>query len=143
MTPFKPWEQRYWENVEISDNGCWNWIASKGKPYGQISINLKDNSVHRVMWEQTREKIPSGISIDHLCRNTKCVNPIHMEPVTIGENVLRGTGITAINKRKTHCNRGHEFSGNNLMMVGPLKKWRQCRECTRIKSRLRRKCQQN
>lgn len=37
-----------------------------------------------------------------------------MEPVTDYENVvLRGMSIQGINKRKTHCKWGHEFTPEN------------------------------
>jgi hypothetical protein len=56
------------------------------------------------------------------------VNPEHLEVVTCRENVLRGNGHAAVNARKTHCNRGHELTGSNLLIdVGTRK--RRCREC--------------
>jgi hypothetical protein len=45
---------------------------------------------HRWMYEQKIGPIPKGLVIDHLCRNTRCVNPDHLEPVTRGENTRRG-----------------------------------------------------
>jgi hypothetical protein len=66
--------------------------------------------------------------IDHLCRNTKCVNPEHLEPVTIRENLLRGIGPSAKHAVKTHCPAGHEYSGDNLY-VHPVKGMRYCRTC--------------
>jgi hypothetical protein len=35
-------------------------------------------------------EIPDGLMLDHLCRNTACVNPSHLEPVTNSVNVQRG-----------------------------------------------------
>lgn len=31
------------------------------------------------------------MTLDHLCRHRWCVNPMHVEPVTNLENILRGT----------------------------------------------------
>jgi hypothetical protein len=42
------------------------------------------------------------------------VNPGHMEPVTPGENCLRGVGLPARNARKTHCKRGHSLDEANI-----------------------------
>ncbi len=62
-------------------------------------------------------QIPSGLTLDHLCRVRNCVNPAHLEPVTHRENTLRGDGVTAINARKTSCHRGHPFAGENLYVL--------------------------
>jgi len=66
------------------------------------------------------------MTVDHLCRNTCCINPDHMEIVTLAENILRGNCPSAINSRKTHCKRGHKLSGNNLLIFSGK---RQCRIC--------------
>ena len=68
------------------------------------------------------------MTIDHLCRNRRCVNPEHLEPVSRGENVLRGDGHSARNARKTHCIRGHEFTVENSYYA-PNGKGKRCREC--------------
>lgn len=60
------------------------------------------------------EPISDGLQIDHLCRNTWCVNPTHLESVTPKVNTLRSNAQSAINARKTHCNRGHPLSGSNI-----------------------------
>ncbi|MGH9151353.1 MAG: HNH endonuclease [Acidimicrobiales bacterium] len=33
---------------------------------------------------------PEGLTLDHLCRDRRCVNPAHLEPVTVAENLRRG-----------------------------------------------------
>ena len=38
----------------------------------------------------TDGSIGDGLVIDHLCRNPRCVNPDHLEPVTTAVNTLRG-----------------------------------------------------
>lgn len=49
------------------------------------------------------------MTVDHLCRNTSCVNPAHLEAVTNKENTLRGLTVTAINAQKTACAAGHPY----------------------------------
>ena len=39
--------------------------------------------------------VAPGMVRDHLCRNTACVNPAHLEIVTSRENTLGGIGIDA------------------------------------------------
>lgn len=72
----------------------------------------------------------------HLCRVRHCVNPAHMEPVTIRQNVLRGEGNAAQNARKTHCVHGHPLEGDNLKVTP--KGWRVCLTCRRERKRQRR-----
>jgi hypothetical protein len=108
-------QTRFAKHVAILKSGCWAWTASTVPAgYGKIKVEGKWLLAHRVSWEFLYGKIPAGLQIDHLCRNPSCVNPAHMEVVTGRENVLRGSGPTAINHRKTLCMRGHPLSGDNL-----------------------------
>lgn len=129
-----------WKRNEISD--CWEWIRIKGKStsseYGKISDPNNTHRLdlaHRVIYETVKGKIPVGLTIDHLCRNTLCVNPDHLEAVTQRENTMRGNGPAAINARKTHCPLGHEYTIENTKIKRGK---RHCRECMRIYDRKRR-----
>lgn len=95
--------------------------------YGRIQKDGKWQLAHRVVWMNAVGPITGELVIDHLCRNRKCVNVSHMEIVTNAENVLRGVGITALNKRKTHCLRGHEFTSENTIKTP---NGRSCRACS-------------
>jgi hypothetical protein len=88
---------------------------------------------HKVAYTLHVGPVPKGLILDHLCVNPKCVNPFHLEPVTWGENVLRGNSPFAINARKTHCPKDHPLSGDNLY-IDPRGK-RECRECRRESGR--------
>ena len=80
--------------------------------------------------------IPKDLCIDHLCRVRNCVNPAHLEPVTVRENILRGNGPTAVNARKQLCKYGHRLFGRNLYQK-PRHGWpaRECRTCNRFLAR--------
>jgi len=90
---------RFWSYVDQSgpvptypaDLGpCWLWTGYRDKfGYGYMGIASKPIGVHRVAWEILVGPIPDGLTIDHLCRNTSCVNPEHLEPVTNSENIRR------------------------------------------------------
>ncbi|MGH8678627.1 MAG: HNH endonuclease signature motif containing protein [Burkholderiales bacterium] len=108
---------------------CWIWVggaASNGRP------RFWNVSPYRFMYELANGKIPNGLVVDHLCRNVRCVNPDHLEAVTVRENTLRGNGPTAINARKTHCIHGHALSGYNLLFH---RNWRSCRTCRNASKR--------
>lgn len=124
---------RFWSRVEKSD-GCWNWLAATTrKGYGQVSVQGVHKRAHRVAYELLVGPIPEGLTLDHTCRNPRCVNPAHLEPVTSRENVLRGEGISARNARKTRCKRGHPLSGENLYTTPSGQ--RRCQECAKARQR--------
>jgi hypothetical protein len=113
---------------------CWPWSGAPDRDgYGRMGVSRVSKKAHRLMYERFRGAIPDGLVIDHLCRNTLCVNPMHMEPVSSVENVMRGNSPAARNARKTHCKRGHPFSGTNLHI--PKEGQRKCRECSRAATR--------
>ncbi len=91
-------EARFWSHVEKAEpDGCWVWKGAMSTPrrgpgYGQFQLGRKTATAHIVsyLWAHGADSIPAGHVLDHLCRNTHCVNPSHLEPVTQGENVRRG-----------------------------------------------------
>ena len=120
-------KERFWSKVTKGPD-CWEWTAGKVTGgYGRFGYGGKPRMAHRISWELLIGKIPVGLQIDHLCRNRTCVNPDHLEPVTRKENIRRGFSPTAINGRKTHCNNGHEFKGENIYRKNEIS--RDCRKC--------------
>lgn len=121
-------------------SGCWPWLRSGSKGYGRLVVRGVRKLAHRYFYEEMRGPIPSGLTLDHLCRNRACVNPWHLEPVTVRDNVLRGNGLSAVNARKTHCKRGHEFTEENTRHLSyrPVGRGRICRACERRRDRRRR-----
>lgn len=119
---------RFWKYVEITDS-CWLWRGPAITPKGYARIRSAGRYVfvHRFSWRLANGPIPEGLTIDHLCRNRLCVNPAHLEPVTVRENLMRGNTHAAANIKKTHCPYDHPFSGANLY-INPQGK-RFCRRC--------------
>lgn len=125
--------ERFWDKVRIDpETGCWNWIAANsGKDgYGRFWWNGSGQGSHRVSYETLVMPIPEGLVLDHICRNTGCCNPAHLEPVTHRVNCKRGHQR---NSKKTHCANGHEFTASNTRITklrnGNTR--RTCRSCAR------------
>ena len=129
-------ETRFWEKVDKSGplcNGtpCWIWLAGINKDgYGCFSWNGKRGLASRFAYEFLVGLIPEGLTLDHLCRNRACVNPIHLQPVSLRDNVLRGNTFCSQNARRTHCIHGHPFDIFNTLITP--QGWRRCRACNRI-----------
>jgi len=131
----------FWLLVEESPSGCWDWnghlFAEFG--YGQYRLtrgrSVTALKAHRVSWTLLRGPIPQGMTIDHLCRNPRCVNPAHLECVSNKINILRGESPTALNAKKTHCAHGHEFTPTNIRWRhrGGKVIGRECRQCEKDK----------
>jgi hypothetical protein len=120
--------QRIKNKIVIAPNGCWNWLAGKSdQGYGRLHLKgFSTRVAHRIIYELLKRRIPKNLTLDHLCRNRACVNPEHLEPVSLELNLLRGDGVGARNKAKTHCKYGHKFSLRNIYRWRG-KRW--CRQC--------------
>lgn len=124
--------------IVYSESGCWEWcgcLSTSG--YGQFN----KTAVHRYTYAFFRGPLPKGKQMDHLCRNRRCCNPWHVEPVTPLLNNLRGVTarleeqgklppgsfLEEAKKRLTHCKNGHRFTKQNLRVTPGGK--RICRKC--------------
>lgn len=107
-------EERFFAMVEKTDD-CWLWTGFRRPKggYGAFRATAdKTYAAHRWSYEFLVGPIPDGLTIDHLCRNPPCVNPAHLEPVTIQENIARVPKWARSRTRGTHCSRGHELPAN-------------------------------
>ncbi len=129
IAPRRLFARRLLEKTLFGD-GCWEWQGTDNRHgYGQLRLGSRYPMAHRSMYELFRGPIPDGLVIDHLCRNTRCVRPSHLEPVTSAVNSQRGRN-SALREWPTHCQRGHEFTTENTI---PDPKWPQSRVCRRCK----------
>ena len=125
---------RFFAKVDKLKSGCWVWKGStvrgrSGLRYGQFWHGKKLHIAHRISYQHNVAPIPEGLTIDHVCRNTLCVNPNHLRVLSLRDNILAGTGPTARNAKKTHCPQGHPLSGDNLR-AGRI--GRECRICNNL-----------
>jgi hypothetical protein len=134
---------RFWSRVEpfTALDACWLW---KGRThhnlgrYGVYSWKFKgrrmDGRSHRLAYELLVGD--AGETLDHLCRNTLCVNPDHLEPVGNTENIRRGfpgRRVLALGAIRT-CIYGHEISGRNAMLTKG-RRHPVCRTCAYTRKR--------
>lgn len=92
--PYKARFDRY--VAKGGEDECWLWTGALNRQgYGRARIGYgvegtRGIVAHRVAWVLANKRDLSGdLSIDHLCRTPRCVNPRHLEPVTIHENRRR------------------------------------------------------
>ena len=83
----RPLPDRFWEKVDRSGGpeACWLWAASRNPDgYGQIRVNGRLESAHRLSWELAHPGIPIPPEtpfVLHNCPsgdNPSCVNPRHL-----------------------------------------------------------------
>lgn len=135
--PTKPISDRFWAKVNRSGplppretlafglDPCWIWLGNPDREgYGRFYIDRKTGYMaHRYSYALAKGPIPRGLVLDHLCQNPSCVNPKHLEPVTIGENIRRG-------KRRLGdpCSHGHDPS-RSYMRTDAARPGLVCRDC--------------
>ena len=98
-------EERIKSKIHLGES-CWQWIAAiQGAGYGTVWNKQTKKVVlaHRYVYELVKGEIPDGLTLDHLCRNRACVNPDHLEPVSMKENILRGISPSAKKARQALC----------------------------------------
>lgn len=157
VTP-RPAAERFWEKVDLNGppppdpwvpivTGCWLWTASvegrdykMGRGYGTFFLRKEAGrciftNAHRFAYELLVGPIPNGMTIDHLCRVTTCVNPDHLEATSNRNNILRGMSPMAVHARKTDCPQGHAYDEANTYVDGVG--GRHCRMCRKLRARER------
>ena len=141
MTKKEQWRlfERIFYRYAFSNNGCWPWNRGKNKKgYGQISLGGKQIGAHRAVYQAFKGKINDDMVIMHSCDNPVCVNPNHLSEGSQSENLKQAfikNRARSYNSKKTHCSKGHAFSGENLSFY---KNNRICKACARIKSAIHR-----
>lgn len=119
--------QVVFQHCKVTDAGCWEWQRGLNfGGYGSMRIEGKRWMAHRAAYELAIGPIPAGLDLDHLCRNRKCCNPEHLEPVTRSENLRRGE-VGRWNLATTHCPQGHPYDDENTYQ--DKRGWRGCRTC--------------
>lgn len=121
-------KERFYAKVRECEGGCAVWIGSKYHGYGQFWNGQRLVGAHRISWEWYNGKqVPHSFTIDHVCQNPACVNPLHLQCIPMRDNCLLGSKA-----QNTLCPKGHLFDGRNVIWVGTS---RMCRTCKQVKDR--------
>lgn len=117
----------FFSKIELAENGCWVWRAAMTPNCYGVFYGI---SAHRAAYLWFVGPIPALHHVDHLCRNTVCVNPAHLEAVTRQENARRASTFVV----NGTCKRGHEATESNVgtMKMGGGRTSRYCVICRRL-----------
>lgn len=137
--PAIPLSERLFASFEV-EGDCWIFkVQDTITGYGRVHVRQPKNEnlmAHREMYKLLVGEIPEGKQLDHTCRNRACVNPGHLEPVTIKENLMRSDiTLACINAAKTHCANGHEYSDENTYWRKDRLGNRECVTCRTINNK--------
>lgn len=119
--------------IRQTDAGCWEWTRASSSGYGTLGPGREERKAHRLSYRVFVGPMPAGLVIDHLCRNTLCINPLHLEPVTARVNTLRGVSPLALLARQETCINGHPLISDRIVIRrrGNEGRERRCIECQR------------
>jgi hypothetical protein len=126
----------FWSKVK-KGKYCWLWTGfCNDRGYGQFHVPMGDGrpiNAHRFAYEELHGPVSRQLDIHHICKNKRCVNPMHLEPVTRKEHP---DSAPSVQRAKTHCPQGHAYSTENTWLH-PQEKSRHCRMCNRLRARAR------
>lgn len=123
---FELFNERY---IVEPNTGCWLWTADTLKNgYGRLKWKQKEWKAHRASW-LFHYGDPGKLYVCHKCDTPACVNPDHLFLGTAGDNRRDcSRKQRTANQKKTHCPKGHAFSGNNLIYQSKYNR-RVCKRC--------------
>jgi hypothetical protein len=130
MSGYKTRLDRFNDKWSDESGGCWVWTGARwGRgAYGLFWDGQRKVAPHRWIYEELNGTIPDGLEIDHLCGQTLCVNPRHLEAVSHKVNVRRFYGGEA---DVGYCSHGHELTSSNLYLISRRRGYteRRCKTC--------------
>lgn len=89
--------RRITDRCEPGPGGCLISTYSVGS-HGYAQIGWHENGtrvmtlVHRALWIHVNGAIPDGVTVDHVCKNRRCINIDHLRLLPNFENARRTAG---------------------------------------------------
>ena len=121
--------------LRSTETNCWFWGGYRNVDgYGRFTIadgrlGGKQVQAHRFSYETSVGPIPLGYQVHHKCNNRPCVNPNHLEALSVPDHIKQTAGHPS---NQTHCIRGHEFTEENTKFYNG---YRNCRACNNQRQR--------
>ena len=105
---------KFWAKVSKSD-ACWTWLgAPNGGGYGRFTVRGDRWYAHRLSLSIHSGGVDRNLVVDHMCHNTLCVNPSHLQAVTVKENM----------ENLISAHKGNVSGVRGVRWDKRLKKWR-------------------
>jgi hypothetical protein len=83
--------RRFWKYTQKGQpDACWEWNAALRAGYGCLKHMGKVVNCHRLSYLIHHGSIPDGLVVAHKCDNRRCVNPHHLEAITLIQNTIDG-----------------------------------------------------
>lgn len=84
----KELEEWFFNKKNINETGCWEWTGVINSGYGKLQICRKRLLAHRFSLELfLKREIPKELEVRHMCHNSICINPLHLEEGTHRDNM--------------------------------------------------------
>jgi len=101
----------------ISDDpasGCWIWVGNVGKRgYGVFPYKGKNHYAHRFVYQFFVGDLTDDRELDHICHNTRCVNPDHLRTCTHSQN-----------GKNLKLNKNNKSGFKGVFWRSDIRKWR-------------------
>lgn len=96
MPGYEAPQRRFWRYVHKTET-CWLWTGAKNnRGYGRFNSSRTNGRAgqqwyaHVWAWTQVNGPVPEGLTLHHRCGIVNCVNPDHLEPLTLQANASIG-----------------------------------------------------
>ena len=137
-------KERFWAKVDVrGPDDRWEWQAARDPSgYGRFAPQVKGMSRGFVASRfslvlKDSEVPPPRVITLHSCDNPSCVNPAHLSWGNHSQNAIEAIerGLMPVKTPKSHCARGHEMIGNNLV-INEKGHRDGCRECRKLRTKI-------
>lgn len=90
----RAYEEQEWSEVirairascSVTQDGCWLWSRQTHRGYPVVQVGTQRLQVHRLSLEAKHGRPLGSQPAHHVCAQTTCVNPAHLQPITHREN---------------------------------------------------------